>query len=113
MSPWPSETDKPGCTDAGGGGCDLKEFDDLHCKVNGIAEQATYLKNVEGKLAERRKKFDTSRAAYQQMYDAVQPQIKVLQTDLADPDGKLCAVPKADRTCLSEAWDKIKDELDA
>jgi hypothetical protein len=119
MNAWPSDTkqtptqgnDCDGGTE--NGDCDLAAYDDLSCTVDGISAEAEYLKKYKDKIIERRSKFDTTRTTYQQMLATVEPSITALRKFLADPDAALCQVDADDRRCLKDAWESVKQELEA
>jgi hypothetical protein len=114
-STWSSTTqqEEHGDKDKPYADCDLKGFDDLNCKVAGIAAEADYMKKYQDKLTERRAKFDAARSAYEQARTAVAADVTAIGEQIERIGSQLeCQVNEKDSKCLKEAWEEVRKQLD-
>jgi hypothetical protein len=102
-----SKDEKPCAT------CDLSDFDENSCDVEGMDAEAEYMKKLSEKLKTRRTQYDTVRAAYATARQDVAADLKQIEQQLKRIKEQLvCQLGEDERECLTEAWHTVRDRLE-
>jgi hypothetical protein len=109
---YPQQPPEP-CTDPKPAAeCDLSDFDDVGCEVEGIAAEADYMKQHQDKLKQRRAQFDTARSAYDKSRGDVATDLWQIDEHLKRLREQLtCQLQKEQIQCLTDAWGKVAEQL--
>jgi hypothetical protein len=98
--------DKP-CVD-----CDLSDFDEHNCEVEGTKAEAEYMQTHHEKLKQRREQFDKARTDYETARQGVAADLEWIRNQLKRiRDDLECHLDEKQRNCLQRAWEEVYKRL--